>query len=119
MVTTVLGYAETYAILLRNRNRGALDARTYRTASSALQSDILDSPDFGVVDVEYSAVLDGIVLVTRHNLNSSDAAILTTFLRYAHGESAPCVLVTADKRLARAASVEGLHTLNPELVPID
>ena len=52
-----------------------------------------------------------------HNVNASDAAILSAFLRYAHSVPQPSpryVLVASDQRLLTAAHAEGLATLDPE-----
>src|SRR5260370_7392969 len=46
MVTTFMGYAETYSVLLRKRNRGDLTEPTFQSAVSLLQAEVLDSPDF-------------------------------------------------------------------------
>jgi hypothetical protein len=56
----------------------------------------------------------------QHNLNATDAAILTMLLDYVQAlppGSPTCVLVSADKRLLRAADAEGLATLDPEAIP--
>jgi hypothetical protein len=68
MITTFWGYAETYASLLRKRNRGDISAGFFAAAVSLLQTEILDSPDWVFLTVEDSAVLDGIQLVLQHNL---------------------------------------------------
>ena len=63
-------------------------------------------------------ILDGIALVERHNLNSTDGAILQAFV--GHAAVPPPLevnlLVAADQRLLRAAKAEGLEVLNPETV---
>ena len=63
-------------------------------------------------------ILNGIELIERHSLNSTDAAILQTFLRYATPlrASAVSMLVASDQRLSRAARAEGLEVLDPEIV---
>ncbi len=57
-------------------------------------------------------------LIERHSLNSTDAAILQAFLRYAAPlrGSAASVLVASDHRLLRAAKAQGLEVLDPEIV---
>jgi hypothetical protein len=120
MVTTFMGYAETYSVLLRKRNRGDITEPSFRSAVSLLQAEILDSADFALLTISDLAVLGGIEQIKRYNLNASDAAILTAYLSYASAESAAgslCVLVAADQRLLHAARTEGLPTLNPELHP--
>jgi len=123
MLTTFLGYAETHSILIRKCNRRDLSARDYKTASSALEREVVSNPTFGLLDTPYDAMLEGIDLIKKHNINASDAAILVVFLRYAKflaASGSTCVLVAADQRLLRAAQAEGLHPLNPQtLSPTD
>jgi predicted nucleic acid-binding protein len=119
MVTTFWGYAETYASLLRKRNRGDISAVFFASAVTLLQAEVLDSPDCVLLTVDDSAVLDGISLMLQHNLNTTDAALLATYLRYARSQPAgspTSVLIAADQRLLRAAGAEGLATLDPEAV---
>lgn len=117
MVTTPSGYTETYAALLRKRNGGVLNQAEYGTAIISLQAEVIHSPDFGLLSISDKAILGSIDLIHRHNLNSTDAAILTALLEYSRSPGAPpCLLVAADQRLLRAAGAEGLATLNPETV---
>ena len=113
----VLSCTETYAILVRKRNRGDISAVSYAAAVSALQNEVIYNLDFGILPMEADVVLSSIDLIARHNINSTDAAILNSFLQHAAsladaGEKT--VLVASDQRLLRAASA--VNTLNPELV---
>lgn len=115
-----IGYAETAAILRRKLNQGDIDFAGFQQARLLLEAEVLLSTGFGLLSVEDTDVLDGVALTDLHNINSTDASILATYLRRARSQppSAPaCVLVAADRRLLRAAEAEGLRTLNPELVP--
>ena len=118
MLTTFLGYAETQAVLVRKRNRNMFSEAAYAEAATALQEEVIDNEKFIVLDVAASAILAGIDLIKKHNLNASDAAILVTFLRYAAAEAehSVCVLVCADQRFIRAAEAEGLRAINPEML---
>ena len=122
MVTTVMGYSETFAALLRKHNQGAMNATALTAAQAAMRNEVIDDPDFVVLALEFDDILDGIELIARHNLNSTDAAILQAYLRYT-GPTRPAgvsVLLASDKRLLRAAKAEGLEVLNPEAVqPVD
>jgi hypothetical protein len=120
MVTTVLSYVETVAVLVRKRNQGLLDDPSFIASTSALKLEVIHSMDFGVLGLAYDAILDGAHLVHRHNLNASDAAILTTYLRYARAAGAAGdtgLLVASDHRMLRAAGAEGLAQVNPEVLP--
>jgi predicted nucleic acid-binding protein len=117
MVSTFEGYAETLSVLVRKRNRGQIGATTFAAAKSLLRREILESPDFKLIAVDVAAVLDGIELIERHNLNASDAATLAAFLRHSKMPSVagqPVVLIGSDHRLLRAAQAEGLKVLDPE-----
>lgn len=116
MFVTPLGYAETYSILLRKHNRGILDARAFVTATSALRVEVLDDRDFGILSISDSLFFGSLSLMQAHNINSADAAILATYLRFQRSISELCLLVASDKRLLRAAEAEGLTGLNPEEV---
>lgn len=73
----------------------------------------------GFLTVDENAVLSGLSLMQTHNINSVDAALLATVLRYVHAlpSVAPvCILVAADQRLLRAARAEGILTINPEMM---
>ncbi len=56
----------------------------------------------------------------KHNsLDTTDAALLATYLRYAQAQPAGAgtsVLIAADQRLLRAAAAEGLIILDPEAI---
>ncbi len=114
MIATFLGYAEAYSILLRKRNRNDLSDAAFAAATSLLRDEIVNSVDFTLLDVDTRDIFAGIALMERHNINSADAVILAAYLRYALAIGGTWVLVASDKRLLRAASAEGLRTLNPE-----
>lgn len=119
MVVTVLGCAETHAIIVRKKNGGVIKPSTYSAAASLLQNEVIYGPDFGVLPLEFDAILSGIDLITRHNINSADASILMTYLQFAADarvSDTSCLLVATDRRLLRAAQAEGLETINPESV---
>ena len=122
MVTTIMGYSETFAALLRKHNQGALSVPAFAAAQVVLRNEVIDDPDFALLGLEFDDILDGIELVRRHNLNSTDGAILQAFLSYASPmrPMVVSVLVSSDQRLLRAAKAEGLAVLNPESVqPMD
>ena len=119
MASTVLGYAETYSILLRKRNMGRLDTLNFNISVTALEDEILFAREFELFTIDNAAILSGIPLMKRHNINASDAAILAAYLRYSQAQpsgSPRCLLIASDPRVLRAASAEGLVTLNPETV---
>lgn len=117
MAVTPWGYLETYSILRRRFNNGAFDLSAYTDAVTALQTEVVASGEFGLLPISDADVFAAISLIDAHNINSSDAAILSAFLRFRDSLSAgspTCLLVAADQRLLRAAAAEGLMTLDPE-----
>jgi predicted nucleic acid-binding protein len=111
---TYLGYAETAAVLLRKFNRGTLIGSEFRQARQNLYDAVLLSPRFELVTVGDADILDGMALTDRHNINTSDAAILTAYLRLIRSPGDDkAFLVVSDHRLERAARAEGLSTLDP------
>ena len=81
---------------------------------------MLLNPDFTLVTMTDQDILDGIILTDRHNLNSTDAALLAAYLRLVRSlpvSSSDCLLIASDKRLIRAAEAEGISSLNPETTP--
>jgi len=119
MLTTVWGYAETFSILLRGLNGGRLDQPTFNTAFAALKHEIIENADLDFLTVDEAGVLASLPLMQRHNINATDASLLAVLLRYIRSRPAnapTCVLIAADKRFLRAASAEGLQTMNPELI---
>lgn len=117
MLTTPWGYVETFSLLHRKRNDGRLPASHFSTATSALRNDMIVLPRFRLLTVSDAAIITGIMHIQRHSLNSTDAALLATLLRYAQTTGATCVLVVADGRFCRAAQAEGLAVINPDILP--
>jgi hypothetical protein len=114
--TTPLAYLETYSVLLRRHNDGRFDLPSFLTAIAALQAELLDRGDFGFLALDDATIFAGPLMMRRHNVNATDAAILTMHLdlvpNLPPGEV--LVLIAADVRLLRGAAAEGLKTLNPE-----
>ena len=118
--STAWGYAETYAILLRRMNGKMLTEPDFTVAASMLQAQVAESESFVLLAIHPNAPFDSLALIRKHNLNSTDAILLKTLLDFSRSPEAPiCVMVSADKRLLRAAEAEGLPTLNPETASID
>jgi len=119
MTSTPLGYAETYSIILRRYNGGALSLQTFTDGITTLQAEFLDNSDFTFYNISDAVIFRSIATMKRHNLNATDAAILTLVLELAGASDAPtCIVVASDKRLVRAAEAEGLATLNPETLAL-
>jgi hypothetical protein len=119
MVSTTLGYAETFSTLLRNRNRGFLTPQEFTAAKTALRDEVLIDSRFALLTVGDLAIFGGLGLMEQYNINATDGAILALLLQYAAAlppGSPTCLLIAADQRLLAAARAEGVATLNPENV---
>jgi len=117
LATTPWGYAETYSVLLRRMNSGVIDAAAFAAATTALQTEVVMGSDFDLLTIGDATVFASPAMMNRHNLNATDAAILTLLLEYSQtlaSGRAGCVVIAADRRLLRAADVEGLGTIDPE-----
>ncbi len=118
-VVSLMGYAETAAILRRKFNSSLLTETEFQTARMILQAEVLLNPGFDLLTITDQDILDGMAITDRHNLNTADAAMLAAYLnrgRVAGTGLADCLLIASDKRLIRAAEAEGLFSLNPETV---
>src|SRR6266581_3987874 len=89
MVITFPGYAETFSVLVRKHNRGNITTATFSTAKSLLRLEVIDSSRFVLIAVDTGAVMDGIDLIERYNVNASDAAILAAYLNFSRAPSGP------------------------------
>jgi predicted nucleic acid-binding protein len=121
LATTPWGYAETYSVLLRRLNSGVLDRAAFTAATTALQAEVVLGSDFSLLSISDATVFASTTMMSRHNINATDAAILTLLLEYSQtlprGKT-DCVIVAADRRLLRAADTEGLGTIDPEALPV-
>ena len=118
MATSVWSYAETFAILLRRRNAKIITDAVFTKTADQLREQIVDNADMQVLSVLDADVFASLAVMRRHNLNSTDAAILAMLLRTLPSPVPPdFVLVAADKRLLRAANAEGMKTLDPAALP--
>ena len=118
MVSSAVSYAEIHSLLLRKRNRAAINQAAFDAAVSALRAELFHSPDFALLSIDDAAFYSGIALMEAHNINATDAALLALFLRYtqsyAPANRPAFLLIAADQRLVRAAHSEGLNAVDPE-----
>jgi predicted nucleic acid-binding protein len=96
LATTPWGYAETYSVLLRRLNGGAIDLPAFTTAATALQAEVVSGSNFGLLSISDAMVFASTGIMRQHNLNATDAAILALLLDYSQvlpsGRSG-CVIV--------------------------
>ena len=117
MLTTPWGYVETFSLLRRKRNDKRISNKLFAEAISRLRTDMFEQPRFHLLTVTDALIIGGAAYIQKYNLNSTDAALLATLLRYVRTTGETCVLVAADGRFCHSAQAEGLGALNPELMP--
>lgn len=113
-LTSVWSIAETIAVLHRVKNQLDLLEEEW---NHILATVIEEIRTFWFLEVTDERVLWSIPYALTHNLNSSDALHLKTVLDVKSavaGATDRVLLVACDKRLVRAAHIEGISTLNPE-----
>jgi len=105
--------AETLASLNRKKNAGIVSQSIYQAVRTRL---LLETREMNILTVTDAAIQDSLSLIERHNINASDALFLRQVLEW-HAqlpEEDSVVMIAADRRLLRAAEVEGLVVLDPE-----
>ena len=115
MITTPWGYTETFSLLVRRHNENVLNKANFTAAVTALQSETIQTAGIQFLSVSEISIFASVSVISRHNLNATDAAILHTLLEYQKASNDECILIACDKRLLRAAVLEGVKTLNPQL----
>lgn len=117
MLSTPWGYSETFSLLRRRQNDKRLTRTLFQSAASLLRSDLLGGFQFQFLAVTDADIIGSVTLIQRHNINATDAALLTALLRYTRTSGEICVLVAADTRFCRAAQAEGLLVSDPQEMP--
>jgi predicted nucleic acid-binding protein len=117
MLCLAINTGEVISVFVRKRNDGTITQGDFSQALMEFRAEVLDSDDFKVVSVDDALIMESHSLIDRHNLNATDALILRSALDIAdelQPEGDSLILMTADRRLFRAAGSEGLRALNPE-----
>jgi hypothetical protein len=113
----MLGAAEVAAAPVRKRNGGQITTAELATAMKHLHAEGLNAADFAKLPSDNPFIDASIPLLVKHAINSTDAILLRAALNLAallRGAGNDLVLVASDKRLLKAAQVEGLLTFDPE-----
>jgi predicted nucleic acid-binding protein len=122
MTCSTITVLETLSILVRKRNGGQIDQRSYEDAVIKFQTEVVTNAMFAITSVNDQLLHDAELFIPKHTINATDAVILRSALTLqqtlrATGDDV--VLWTADKRLVRAAQREALPVLDPEVASID
>lgn len=118
MVCLLEGVGEVISVLIRRRNAGAISTAACQQSLATLRNEIFNQSDVEKVERTAQQVINSWPLLDQHSLNSTDAMILRCAIDYAANlrrAGHDLVLVSADVRLVRAAKLEGLQTIHPEI----
>jgi len=122
MTCSTLGILEIVSVLVRKRNDGRLGRELFEQAMIEFKAEVIDHEEFLAASVNDELLLSALELISRHNINATDAVILRSVLNLqqalqsADGE---LMLWSSDKRLVRAAQAEGITAFDPEEETID
>jgi predicted nucleic acid-binding protein len=117
MMSLLLAVGETFSVLVRRRNSGALSASAFSLAFAELRTEVIDRSDWRFEPVEASSARASLLFIEQYSLNATDAIVLQSALGVAvtlRSRGDDLVLVASDSRLVSAARAEGLLTFNPE-----
>lgn len=118
MSCAVIGILEIISVLVRKRNDGRLTPNLFAQAMIELNKEVVESEGFSVASVDDGLILSALDLITKHNINATDAIILRSCLNLQQvlkGQGSHMIFWSCDKRLLRAAQVEGVTIFDPEV----
>ncbi|MFQ5796170.1 MAG: type II toxin-antitoxin system VapC family toxin [Candidatus Bipolaricaulia bacterium] len=122
MTCSTLGILETVSILVRKRNDGRLSRELFEQVMIEFKAEVIDREEFSTTSVDDELLLSALELISKHNLNATDAAILRSVLnlqQHLQDTEDEIMLWTSDKRLARAAQAEDISVFDPEEETVD
>ncbi len=117
MICLFDGGGEVIFVFVRRRNEGKITTTHFNHLREHFETEFVDRDEIEQVFQTKEQVTDSWDLIEKHSINSPDAILLQCALDRTHElriEGDNLVLVSSDKRLMRAAMIEGLFTFNPE-----
>ncbi|RKU09683.1 hypothetical protein C6501_14870 [Candidatus Poribacteria bacterium] len=112
------GVGEIISVIVRIRNRGEITTEGFNHAKQLFDDEIIHRDKVKLMLPTENQITASWELIDQHSINSTDAILLQCALDRTHELRANgdnLVLVSSDKRLMRAAMIEGLFTFNPEI----
>jgi len=117
MIVFAVGLTEVVSIIVRQHNAGLIGTTRYQHALHSFRTEFNASVPVRIVSADGPLAEAAYGFVETHSLNSTDAIILRSALDSAavlRTAGDDLLLVTSDRRLLRAAPLEGLTVFNPE-----
>lgn len=118
ITSLTLSILETASILVRKKNDGRLPKAAFDQAIVNFHAELIDAPEFIPATINDALVFSALDFIAKHSINSTDAVILRSVLNMKERLDATgdkVVLLTSDKRLAKAAKSEGVTVFDPEV----
>lgn len=118
MACAVIGIPEIISVLVRKRNDGRISPNLFSQAVIELNREVIESEGFSVASVDDVLILSALDLITKHNINATDAIILRSCLnlqQVLQSQGGHLIFWSCDKRLLRAAQHEGVEVFDPEV----
>jgi predicted nucleic acid-binding protein len=115
LVSSAISHAEAFSALVRFRNRTDMSSERFDRNLDRIRA---DSDKLSWLSVPEEAFRHCMQLILRHGINATDAAhlwVLRDFRDMAQAAGHRVWLVSSDKRFLRAAQMEGLSCLDPEV----
>ena len=109
--TATIAYAETYSGLTRRQRDGDLSPIDYASACEQFER---DWSGYVRIRLDEDVLAAARLVIQRHALRGFDGIHLASALTLQNRWDETVVVVAADQRLLRAASTEGLATLDVE-----
>lgn len=122
ITSTMLGLLEVISILVRKRNDRRLTSELFSQAMTELRNETLENAEFRSTSITDEIILSSANLVLKHSINASDAIVLCCALnlqQVMEPEGNRLAFWCCDKRLIRAAKVEGITVFDPEAETIE
>ena len=110
---------ELISIITRKRNDGRIDDVEYNNAIENIWLQIVENDSFFTTSVNDVLLYTSVNLLSKHNINATDALILRSALNLqveADKRGDSIIFVSSDKRLVRVAYAEGIIVFDPEAV---
>jgi predicted nucleic acid-binding protein len=117
LLCLMLGAAEVMATLVRKRNANLLTPVMFAQAVAQFRNEVLGALDFAKLSSENALIERAFVLLEKYAINSTDGIVLQASLVAAaqlRTVGDDLVLVASDRRLLKAARMEGMLTFDPE-----
>ena len=114
IITSLWSFGETFATLIRNKNRFNIPEGEFNKIAFAL---FTDCENLHLLPLSDNQLFQALLYIRKYNLNSADAYHLSAILELNETLASinhSVTLISSDERLIRASKNEGIHVFDPE-----